>query len=105
MEAVLSPPQAPNTQVFVERFIGSIRRECLDHFVFFGVRHLDSVANSWLDHYHAQRPHQGRENELLVRPQGTKKAAGDEITTLSLRDIRCHKRLGGLLKHYERVAA
>ena len=105
VKAVPSPPKAPNTQAFVERFIGSIRRECLDHFVFFGVRHLDRVADSWLDHYHAERPHQGRENELLVRPQGTKKAAVGEIASFSLHDIRCRKRLGGLLKHYERVAA
>ena len=105
VKTVRSAPQAPNTQAFVERFIGSIRRECLDHFVFFGVRHLDGVANSWLEHYHAERPHQGRENELLFRPRGTKKAAGGEMVTLSLRDIRCRKRLGGLLKHYERVAA
>ena len=105
VKVIRSAPQAPNTQAFVERFIGSIRRECLDHFVFFGVRHLDSVAHSWLDHYHIERPHQGRENELLVRSPRTKKVAGGEIAALSLREIRCRKRLGGLLKHYERVAA
>lgn len=58
VEAVPSPPQAPNTQAFIERFIGSIRRECLNHFVFFGVNHLDTIARSWLAHYHAERPHQ-----------------------------------------------
>jgi transposase InsO family protein len=46
VKTIRSAPQSPNTQAFVERFIGSIRRECLDHFVFFGVRHLDLVANS-----------------------------------------------------------
>ena len=105
VKTIRSAPQAPNTQAFVERFIGSIRRECLDHFVFFGVKHLDRVATSWLEHYHAERPHQGRENELLVRSAGMRKAAGGEIASLSLRDIRCRKRLGGLLKHYERVVA
>lgn len=105
VKAIRSAPQAPNTQAFVERFIGSIRRECLDHFVFFGIRHLDSVVHSWLEHYHVERPHQGRENELLVRSRGTKKTGDGEMGMLSLRDIRCRKRLGGLLKHYERVAA
>jgi putative transposase len=105
VEAVSSPPRAPNTQAFVERFIGSIRRECLDHFVFFGVRHLDSVAHSWLDHYHAERPHQGRENELLVWPPGMRKSKAADAATFSLREVRCRKRLGGLLKHYERIAA
>jgi len=105
VEAVLSPPQAPNTQAFVERFIGSIRRECLNHFVFFSAKHLDGVARSWLEHYHAERPHQGRENELLVRPPVTKKSAATDAATFSLREVRCRKRLGGLLKHYERIAA
>lgn len=105
VKSVPNPPQAPNTQAFVERFIGSIRRECLNHFVFFGTKHLDSVARAWLEHYHAERPHQGRENELLVRLPGAKKAAVSDVTTFSLRDVRCRKRLGGLLKHYERAAA
>lgn len=104
VEAVPSPPQAPNTQAFVERFIGSIRRECLDHFVFFGTKHLNGVVRSWLEHYHAERPHQGRENELLVSPIKSRKSAVADEITFSLRDIRCRKRLGGLLKHYERIA-
>ncbi|MCE9608327.1 MAG: hypothetical protein K8U03_25860 [Planctomycetia bacterium] len=52
-----------------------------------------------------QRPHQGCENELLVRPQGTKKLTALDETTFPLRNVRCRKRLGGLLKHYERIAA
>jgi putative transposase len=61
-----SPQKAPNSQAFVERFIGLIRRECLNHFVSFGAKHLDAVACVWLAHYHAERPHQGYKNELLV---------------------------------------
>ncbi len=101
VEAVPSPPQTPNTQALVERFIGSIRQECLDHFVFFGVTHLDSVANSWFEHYHAERPHQEREDELLVRSLRTKKS---EVAAAAFA-LRCRKQLGGLLKHYDRVAA
>jgi putative transposase len=44
VKVVRSPVCAPNCQAFVERFIGSIRWECLDHFIFFGLKHLDSVA-------------------------------------------------------------
>jgi putative transposase len=51
VEVVRSPICAPNCQAFVERFIGSIRWECLDHFIFFGLKHLDSVAKSYLEHY------------------------------------------------------
>lgn len=105
VEAVPSPAQAPNTQAFIERFIGSICSECLNHFAFFGAKHLNSVTRSWLAHYHAERPHQGRENELLVRPPTSEKFATIDSATFSLRNVRCRTRLGGLLKHYERVAA
>jgi hypothetical protein len=103
--AVPGPPQAPNTQSFVERFIGSIRRECLDHFVFFGTEHFDRVARSWLEHYHAERPPDGRENKLLIRPPGKQRSPTvTEGATFSLCDVRCGKRFGGLLMHFERVA-
>jgi putative transposase len=78
--------------------------------VFFGTQHLDSVAASYRTHYMNERPHQGKDNELLVRPKERKSTrrfqeqpTGDD--RLSMADIRCHKRLGGLLKHYSRKAA
>jgi putative transposase len=109
VKIVRSPVCAPNCQAFVERFIGSIRWECLDHFVFFGLKHLDSVAGTYLTHYLTQRPHQGMENELLSDPQKQRaqrldNAEADE-PLISLRDVRCEQRLGGLLKHYSRKAA
>jgi putative transposase len=107
---VRSPRMAPDCQAFVERFIRSLRGECLGHFVFFGTRHLDSVAASYRNHYLEERPHQGKGNELLSKPvsKHTSRCSGrgsvsDEM--LSLFDIRCHERLGGLLKHYTRKAA
>lgn len=102
--AVPSPAKSPNTQAFVERFIGSIRSECLNHFLFFGTRHLDSVIRAWLEHYHGERPHQGVGNELLVkRSDGTKSSPRN--APFKLRDVRCRRRLGGFIKHYERSAA
>ena len=72
------------------------------------MKHLDSVAKSWLQHYHAERPHQGADigNEFLIPTVGKKKRAeSPDDETLSLRDIRCRQRLGGLLKHYEWAVA
>ena len=66
---------------------------------------IGEEKNAYAKHFHAERPDQGRENELLVRPPGAKKSMIADATAFSLRDIRCRKRLGGLLKHYERVAA
>lgn len=106
IEVVRSPRCAPNCQAFVERFIGSLRSECLNHFLFLGTSHLNSVANCWLKHYLERRPHQGKDNELLTG--GTRKRGKRDKTEpqlLSLRDIRCEQSLGGLLKHYSRRAA
>ncbi len=58
--------RSPNTVAFVERFIQSIGQECLDHFVVFGHKHMDVLCSSYRDHDHLERPHQGKDNELLV---------------------------------------
>ena len=110
VKVVRTPRCAPDCQAFVERFIRSLRYECLNHFVFFGLGHLDRVVAAYRSYYLAERPHQGKDNELLLRPNGRgwksppqNAAAGQECVALS--EIRCHKRLGGLLKHYSRRAA
>jgi putative transposase len=108
-KAVRTPRCAPDCQAFVERFLRSLRYECLNDFVFFGTQHLDSVAASYRTHYLNERPHQSKDNELLIRPavQKSKIRAEDQPAAdcIFLADIRCHKRLGGLLKHYSRRAA
>ena len=88
----------------MERFIGSIRRERLNHFIFFGAQNLDHVVQVRPARYHARRPHQGRKNELLVRPTTVRSFTVADEATFSLRDVRRRKPLGGLLEHYERVA-
>jgi putative transposase len=103
-KVVRSPRMATDCQTFVERFIGSLRGECLSHFVFFGTQHLDGVAACYRNHYLEERPHQGKGNELLHRPSKQRGEPADDIA-LSLSDIRCHRRLGGLLKHCTRRAA
>jgi putative transposase len=104
VKVLKEPICAPNVRAFIERFIGTIRRECLHHFLFFGLTHLDSVLKTWLAYYHQQRPHQGIENELPVRPK-RKHGKPVEDETISLADIRCQQQLGGLLKSYSRRAA
>ena len=66
-----SAPRSPNTVAFVERFIQTIQQECLDHFIVFGPKHMDYLCSEFVEHYHTERPHQGKENELLT---GTGKA-------------------------------
>lgn len=92
--------RSPNTNAFVERFIQSIEQECLDRFVIFGEKHMDHVCQEFLEHYHKERPHQGIENELVVKPKRP-----TESDVHSLADVRCTDRLGGLLKSYSRRVA
>ena len=100
---------SPNTNAFVERFIQSIQQECLDRFVIFGEQHLDAVCQEFLVYYHEERPHQSLENDPLNKPQkrGRPKTKRGKIEeeVISLSEVRCEKRLGGLLKSYSRRAA
>ena len=106
IEVRLTPIRSPNTVAFVERFVQTIQQECLDHFVVFGEAHLNHLCREFVEHYHLERPHQGKDNELL-RPPRKRKRSADQTPpeSLSLRDLRCRQRLGGLLKHYHRAAA
>lgn len=69
----------------------------------FGVRHMNHLAHEIVAYYHEARPHQIKDNDLLVPAADAKKAEEPGVVRLS--DIRCRKRLGGLLKHYYRKAA
>jgi putative transposase len=86
----------------VERFVQSIKQECLDYFVVLGHKHMDHLCEEFAEYYHAERPHQGLDNEP-PKPIGKKRKCQPDLIPLS--DIACHKRLGGLLKHYHRKAA
>jgi putative transposase len=91
---------------YVERFIQSIALECLDHFIVFGRSHMDVLCSQFRDHYHLERPHQGLDNELIEKPPTKEgKKVIEEPDTIRLSDVRCHERLGGLLKSYTRKAA
>jgi putative transposase len=81
--------------------------ERLDHFVILGQRHFDYLVKVWLKHYHTERPHQAKENEVLVPFRRSKKAPRDPLScdVPKVRDVQCRERLGGLLKHYYRKAA
>jgi putative transposase len=95
--------RAPNTNAYVERFMQTIQQECLDHFVILGERHFHYLVKEWLEHYHTERPHQAKENELLLRP-APKVRKGRRGDLPGSCEIRCRQRLGGLLTGYFRKA-
>ena len=80
---------------------GSFKRiqvECLDHFLIFGEKHFDYLVREYVEHYHTERPHQGLGNRLVTgEPPPALPDSGIAI--------HCRSRLGGLLKHYCKVAA
>lgn len=93
---VRCPPRAPNCNAYAERFVRSIKEECLDHMIFFGVRSLRRAANEYILHYHVERNHQGLGNRLLQPATATGSQHGR---------IQRRERLGGVLNFYYREAA
>jgi transposase InsO family protein len=90
------PPRSPNLNAHLERFFGSLKSECLDRMIFFGEKSLRRAVHCYLEHYHAERNHQGVANQILE--------AGNEVGR-SDGKIECRERLGGLLRYYHRQAA
>jgi putative transposase len=91
---VLMPIQAPNANAYAERFVRSIREECLDRLILFGERRLIHVLDEFVAHYHGERNHQGLGNALIT----------PESRQLGGTHVRCRERLGGLLRYYHRAA-
>ena len=92
---LLLPARSPNLNAFAERFVLSVKSECLDRIVPLGEAHLRAAVRAFVHHYHEERPHQGLGNEL-VTPKTTLTGTGP---------VRCHEQLGGILKFYYREAA
>ena len=65
VEIVLTPRQAPNCNAHAERFVLSIKSECLNRMMFFDQASLRRAVGEYLEHYHRERPHQGLGNETL----------------------------------------
>jgi putative transposase len=97
--------RAPNTNAYLERYIQTIQQECLDHFVILGQRHCDHLVKEWLEHYHTERPHQAKDNDLISRPTRSRSKGSVVAQNVTTPRILCKQRLGGLLKSYCRKAA
>lgn len=96
IKQVLSAPRSPWQRAYVERLIGSIRRECLDHVLVFGERSLHRMFGSYADYYHRWRTHLALGKDA---PEPRRTQSQLEGRVIELRDV------GGLHHHYERQAA
>ena len=94
VRVVLTSYRAPNANAYAERFVRSIKEECLHRVIPFGERHLRRTIAEYVEHYHRERNHQGLGNELIDAVRSTGDATG----------IRRRQRLGGLPNYYCRAA-
>ena len=90
------PAKSPNLNSYAERFVLSIKSECLNKMVILGERHLRAAIQDFLDHYHRERNHQGLGNELIA-------PAAEDLGGTG--PVQCRERQGGVLKFYYRDAA
>src|SRR6266704_2408076 len=97
VERVVLPPRTPNLNAYAERWVRSVKEECLSRMILFGEDSLMHTLQEYVEHYHHERNHQGKGNVLLF-PTPSPEGESDGPP-------QCRERLGGLLKYYERKAA
>jgi transposase InsO family protein len=91
------PPRSPNLNAYAERWVRSVKEECLSQLILFGEASLRHALTQYVEHFHHERNHQGKGHVLLFPAVSHGPAREDPI--------QCRERLGGLLKYYERKAA
>jgi transposase InsO family protein len=96
IQSVKLPPQSPNLNAYAERFVRSIKEDCLNGMIFFGEDQLRLAVREYLAHYHTERNHQGLKNALILPAQSTDNMTGT---------VERKQRLGGTLSYYFRNAA
>jgi len=95
VKTVKLPARSPNLTAFAERFVLSVRTECLRRVIPLSERHLRTILTEFLIHCHSERNHQGLGNKLLTPPPANSNAGGS---------IQCRERLGGILNHFGEAA-
>ncbi len=92
---ILTPVRAPRANAFAERWVRTVREDCLDHLLVFSRRHLERILAEYVEHYNQARPHRG----LDLAPPHPVTVAADAVGTIRRRDV-----LGGLIHEYELAA-
>ncbi len=94
IRVVRTPARAPNANAHAERFVRSIKEECLDRMIPIGAPHFRHAVAEFIEHYHGERNHQGLDNRLIARAPLVDRT----------RRVHRRRRLGGLLNFYDRAA-
>jgi putative transposase len=106
IRVIKAPVRAPKARAHAERWVGSVRRECLDRLLIFGRGQLERVLRVYVDHYNSHRPHRSL-GQLAPRaqPPPTDEWPSVGEVVVALDRLRRHDRLGGLLHEYELAAS
>jgi transposase len=103
IRVIKAPVRAPRARAHAERWVESLRRECLDRLLILGRRHLDRVVRVYAQHYNEHRPHRSLcQRPPLAKPPPLEPAPSNELPRLDR--LRRRDRLGGLLHEYELAA-
>src|SRR6266542_7004783 len=97
IRVIHTPIRAPQANAYAERFVRTVRSECLDWLLILGHRHLEAVLRVYTAHYNRERPHRG---PALLTPE-----AGDAAGLPTAKRIDRRDRLGGLIHEYHQAAA
>jgi putative transposase len=92
VQRVVLPPRSPNLNAYAERWVRSVKDEVLSRLILLSEHSLRHTLTQYEVHYHTERPHQGKDNAILLpaaAPEGEREGL-----------VRCRERLGGLLKYY-----
>jgi putative transposase len=96
IRVVQTPYRAPNANAYAERFVRSIKYECLRKMTLLGERGLQRALREYAEHYNGERPHQGVGNRVLTKRSKPRPYGTTEVCSID--------RLSGLLRHYRRSA-
>lgn len=94
IQPVRLPARSPNLNSYAERFVKSVKSECLDHLILSSVEQLEHILQQYGEYYHHERIHQSL-GRIIEPKHGIMNTA----------EISCIERLGGLLKSYHKLAA
>jgi transposase InsO family protein len=98
VEPLKLPARSPNLNAYAERWVQSVKDECLSKLIFFGEASLRCALRNYVTHYHGERNHQGKDNVVLFPTLPTNTYTGKS-------PVACRERLGGLLKYYHHQEA
>jgi putative transposase len=99
IKTIHTPVRAPRANAFIERWVGTVRRECLDRLLILNRRHLERVLAIYIRHYNEHRPHRCLDQRPPIQAPPPEPETGEVLDRVRRRDV-----LGGLIHEYEAAA-